>query len=507
MQKLITELLDKLESGVGVCSVDNLDFLYFNKTLEEWFNLQEKPRNLADCLSKTDFDRLQNNIIKKRAFRFEQTISTRSRKETIEFVAKITEFSEKISYLIIQGSINSSSTKIKNIISNYDIIFEKNKNELLKEKENAEASSREKSAFLSRMSHELRTPLNAIIGFSSIMKRHIDHTTPANIVKSNDHILQAGRHLLFLVEDIFELSNSENSEIEISLTNVDFDAAVEASFNLVSNEAQTRNITLFYENTNLYILANAHRLRQVLVNLLMNAIKYNHQRGSVTVRAKVLAQEQIEITVEDTGVGIEPNEKETVFAPFSRLTYATKNEIDGVGIGLTLCKFLVEQMNGNIGFNQALERGTVFFVRLPQAEAGELNIPLKRDHFPKSTGLSRSVLYIEDNRISRELLEIHLADFPGIKLVTAHTAKTGIEIAKTIRPDVIFIDINLPDISGVDALRIMKNDPIFHATRMIALSADAMPEQIEYAMNAGFDQYLTKPVDLDEVVKSIEDPE
>jgi len=261
--------------------------------------------------------------------------------------------------------------------------LEEVKEHLSTAKKAADEANQAKSRFLSSISHEFRTPLNAIIGFSHVLEWQFDEAPPKELRSSLEHILQAGQHLLTLVEDIFDIVKIEQNKIDIPLEDIDLQSAIETSLSLVQNQADAANIALKYQATEHRVTANSKRLAQVLVNLLSNGIKYNKSGGQVTIEVATASQGKLEIRVSDTGVGITPEEAENIFAPFSRLTYARRNAIEGTGIGLTLAKFLIERMNGSIGIKHKVPPGATFWIRLPQASATS-----HIDHTEKNNGVA-----------------------------------------------------------------------------------------------------------------------
>ncbi|MBV1882014.1 MAG: response regulator [Pseudomonadales bacterium] len=380
---------------------------------------------------------------------------------------------------------------------------------LLRSQAEAEKANRAKSTFLSRMSHELRTPLNAILGFAELQSRYFQEDAPRGLHSSRHHILKAGQHLLSLIEDIFDLIRIEQKNLAIAIERIDVNQVIDESLALVTNQAEKQGISLSYDKTNLFVNANTRRLKQVVVNLLTNAIKYNCEGGVVRievteVEAGQSENKEIEICVMDTGVGIAPLEKEEIFNPFSRLAYAEQSEIEGTGIGLALTKLLVEQMAGSIRCESTRGQGSEFIVRLPDAIT-EAELFSSSEPKPISSGFAViTMLYIEDDPASKELMQTLLAEYPGMRLLCAGSAEEGIEIAKKLRPDLIVIDINLPRISGVTVMKVLKRDKTFESTRLVALSADAGPTQIETAMKAGFHRYLTKPIELNQLYAELD---
>ena len=231
----------------------------------------------------------------------------------------------------------------------------------------AEEANDTKSQFLRRMSHELRTPLNAIIGFSDLQKNYVDERIPTQFSESSKVIREAGKHLLMLIDDIMDVAEIAQNKLLVTLNTVELDAVIENSLALIAYRAKEAGVTIAaHSPSGIMVSANGPRLRQVLVHLLTNAINFNHQGGFVTLSVKTLEKNLVEVSVEDTGVGIDANQHQAVFASFTRLNYAEKCEIDGTGTGLALSKGLVEKMNGSIGFHPAQPQGTVFWIHLQQ---------------------------------------------------------------------------------------------------------------------------------------------
>ncbi len=381
--------------------------------------------------------------------------------------------------------------------------------ELESAKSVAEKANLAKSDFLSGMSHELRSPLNAILGFAQLMESGSPLPTPAQKA-SIDQILQGGWYLLELINEILDLSAIESGRLSLSLEPVSLVEVMLECQAMIEAQAQKRGIQMTFPqfDNRWFVNADRTRVKQVLINLLSNAIKYNRAGGAVEVTCSVNTAERIHISVRDTGEGLSPEKLAQLFQPFNRLGQEASAE-EGTGIGLVVSKRLVELMGGEIGAESTVGVGSVFWIELnlapatPQIVAGIAeSTPVAQAQIHNDAPL-RTLLYVEDNPTNLKLVEQIIARHPNIRLLTAVNGNSGIEIARVSQPEVILMDINLPDISGIEALKILRADPATTHIPVIALSANAMPRDIENGLSAGFFRYLTKPIVVDEFMDAL----
>ncbi len=367
----------------------------------------------------------------------------------------------------------------------------------------AERANLAKSDFLSSMSHELRTPLSAILGFAQLMESGSPPPTVSQ-KRSIDQILHAGWYLLELINEILDLALIESGKLSLSVEASSLADVMHDSQAMIEAQAKQRGIAVTFPqlDTPYFVNADRTRVKQVLINLLSNAIKYNRVGGTVVVDCVASAPGRVRIGVADTGEGLTPLQLTQLFQPFNRLGREADIE-EGTGIGLVVCKRLVELMGGVIGVESTVGKGSVFWFELmltakPQLDAG----PAEPAVFALTqTGAGapvRTLLYVEDNPANLMLVEDLIARRPDIRLLTARDGNSGIEIARASQPDVILMDINLPGISGITALRLLAANPSTAHIPVVALSANAMPRDIEKGLEAGFFRYLTKPIKVNE---------
>ena len=368
-------------------------------------------------------------------------------------------------------------------------------------KTKAEIANKEKSDFLSRISHELRTPLNAILGFGHLLQENINQHLDSDEKDFVSHICLAGEHLLHLIDDLLDISRIESGKLNINLSSVACEDIINESMSLVQPLAKDLNINISFKTklTDMpYIQADHTRCKQALVNLLSNAIKYNHSNGSVTLTISV-DNSHVRFEVTDTGIGIAEEDFKEIFQPFKRLKQIEKTK--GTGIGLTITKRLIDVMNGSIGVSSEQGNGSTFWFELPKACEQETFSPIQSNEYKtgtiNTTEKNHTILYVEDEPLNQALLKSIVNKMPNTRLIIAATGEEGIEIALTIQPDLILMDINLPGISGYDALKVIKNEKSFANTPVFALSANAMPNEIERGIEAGFFDYLIKPINID----------
>jgi PAS domain S-box-containing protein len=372
----------------------------------------------------------------------------------------------------------------------------------------AERANRAKSEFLSRMSHDLRTPLNAVLGFAQVLQ--LDNLPPEQ-AEGLQQIVAGGRHLLDLINEVLDISRIESGHLSLSLEPVAVAEIVQDSAALIAPLAAARNIRVSLDAApaaGRYVRADRQRLNQILLNYLGNAVKYNREQGAVTVTARPQPNGRIRLSVADTGAGIPAQKLALLFQPFERLG-AEQSAIEGTGLGLAVAKGLAEAMRGAVGVESVEDRGSTFWVELPESAAPDVRAETPaaaraRDAAPSSDPIG-TILYIEDNQSNVRLLQRLLGRRSAVRLLTANTGADGLALAARERPDLILLDLHLPDMSGEDVLQRLWTDPVTRPLPVAVLSADATSAQRQRLLASGAIAYLTKPLDLSQLLRLIDD--
>lgn len=378
--------------------------------------------------------------------------------------------------------------------------------DLRQAKGDAEEANLAKSEFLSRVSHELRTPLNVVLGFAQVIQ--MDDLSPRQR-ESVELILKAGQHLLLLINEVLDIARAEAGTLLISLEPVEVQLVIGEAMSLMHPMAQDAGVTLLDESAmcpGTFIQADRQRLLQVLLNLISNAIRYNETGGNVRVTCSDARDGWVKITVADTGCGVSPEVRDRLFTPFDRLGAETRG-VEGIGLGLALSMKLMHAMKGLLSAAWDQPKGSTFTIELPEATTAMVGIeervalervgstPLAREHY--------RVVYIEDNLENLRLMEVVFADEEGVELMPALQGRVGLDLVRLHQPDLVLLDVNLPDMSGLDVLIQLKADPVLQRIPVIVISADATRTTSKRLLDAGALKYMTKPIDVGDLIGSV----
>jgi len=418
-------------------------------------------------------------------------------------------------------TIHRYTTQIRGLDDQYfgrfyifeDITEEKqSKLELMNAKNEAEKANLAKSEFLSRMSHELRTPMNSILGFAQLLEMGELNSRQS---KGVNHIMKSGKHLLDLINEVLDISRIEAGRLSLSLEPVQLSGIIPEMIDIVKPqiiERQIRIEVIKSESNQMFVRSDRQRLKQILLNLLNNAIKYNRESGSISIKTELrpvneLGVAMIRVSITDTGMGISEEDLPKLFNPFERIG-AEKSATEGTGLGLSVVKKLVEAMSGKLGVESKPGSGSTFWIELPNSESPLENVEksgILKELEPNLVNLSGTILYIEDNASNIELVEQILTNQRSrIKLISNMTGSETVQMAIDYRPDLILLDLNLPDIHGSKVLNLLLDEERTRNIPVVVISADAMPQQLQRLLKAGAKDYLTKPLDVQEFLMMID---
>jgi len=492
-EKFLDSLLEYIPAVVFVKDATDLRFVRFNRAGEQ---LHGHSRN--ELIGKTDFDFFPREQAEFFTAMDRQTLAGGRIVDIPEEPIDTPDYGRRTLHTRKIPIFNDEG-RVAYLLGISEDITERKQadDELRATREEAQRANMAKTEFLSRMSHELRTPLNAILGFSQLLE--MDQLSDDQR-QDVGHISKAGRHLLELINEVLDISRIESGQMTMSPEPVAIDDLAGELLALVRPLANAARVTMpeLHEPCGAYVLADRQRLKQVMLNLLSNAVKYNREGGSITLHCAPSGNTRFRIAITDTGYGIPPAQLDLLFRPFERLG-AAQTAVEGTGMGLALSKGFVEAMGGTIGVESQVDFGSTFWIELELAEG-----PIERYERTNaqsaeelaSPPVERVILQIEDNVSSLNLVERILERRPGTQLLVALQGRAGVELARERRPDVILLDLHLPDISGLEVLRLLKAHKETRGIPVVVLSADVDASRTARLTMAGAFGYLTKPLDV-----------
>jgi PAS domain S-box-containing protein len=483
---------------IGILMVDkDWNIILMNERLRRMFHFDESMKNIIGSPTKEFYSSYYKNTLEEAEIVAEITKNNMSITEEIKVVDGRNVIRSYIPFFV--------GREFKGYLWTFEDITERKRLEQdrIRAKEEAVEASLAKSEFLSKMSHELRTPLNGVLGFSQLLE--MDQFLNSQQQSFVQEILKGGRHLLDLINEVLDLARIESGELKVSLDYVEITDLIRECLNLLKPVANQKNIqitTEFSVKHNSYVFCDPLRLRQIVINLIDNAIKYNVENGKVTIVCEDHHGEVL-VRIRDTGIGITKNEQQKIFAPFYRVN---EMNIEGTGIGLSIVKQLIQLMNGQIGLNSGNEGGgSEFWFRLPSVHqtSDQYKSTENKQNEILECVKDSTILYIEDNLANVQLVKQILGNKHNLAIKTVMTGEEGIELIQKEDFDLILLDINLPGMSGFEVLNRLKSTNQTKNIPVIALSAYAMPDDIQRANKDGFSDYITKPIDIPSFLKIV----
>ena len=439
-------------------------------------------------------------------------------------LSKPMQLLSKAAYSVAEGNLSTRVVSFTKLGLSELLDLEKSFNQMIANvvKKNAELekmshdairSSKYKSEFISSMNHELRTPMNSVLGFAQMLELNAEEPLSKDQKSSLEHIIRNGNHLLELISHMLDFNKIEEGELPIDVEDVPAREIIDASLYLNQARASQEGIEIIDKtgDENLPLLwTDRTRLIQVLLNLLSNAVKYNRDNGKVTLSSQRTADQMMRISVADTGIGIPPEKRDELFNPFERLGREL-GQIDGTGIGLSITKKIIELMGGRIGFESQYGHGSTFWVEVPLSrdqspDENKMGATDTADNEPESrtdNAPAYKILYIEDNPENVILMEAIIGQLENVRMVNAYNATLGFDLATSKKPDLILMDINLPGMNGIQALKLLLRTEQTRDIPVIAITSNNTPKDIDAGLEAGFKAYITKPIKVPEFLRTI----